>query len=244
MKRVFEKRDFTAGYIPGRKPLSAEAYDYKYYSGQRRKYGFNLYRERNYLDPEKSRGKFIDILKLLTRYSRGELILDVGCGAGHLVHWSNKLKLPFKISSCDISAEAQHIQATKIEGFKTCYAEKLDFADSSFDAVTIIDVIEHLYPKNAIKAFREAFRVLKPGGIIVIKTPNRITWDRRTYQDQSHVWLGTTQEINRVLALVDFKIVKSFTRGFWWSSIWERLFGCDFRFPLGGNAIYSIASKT
>lgn len=52
-------------------------------------------------------------------------------------------------------------------------ARRLPFADGTFDAVTLLDVLEHV-PEDALAA-REAQRVARPGGAILVSTPNR-TW--------------------------------------------------------------------
>lgn len=46
----------------------------------------------------------------------------------------------------------------------------LPFPDDSFDLVTLLDVLEHI-PDDA-RAAREAMRVLKPGGTLLVSTPN------------------------------------------------------------------------
>lgn len=55
-----------------------------------------------------------------------------------------------------------------------CYAmgslEAVPYADTLFDLVLCYDVIEHL--EEPVAAFTEFWRVLKPGGLLVIKTPN------------------------------------------------------------------------
>ena len=44
------------------------------------------------------------------------------------------------------------------------------FPSESFDVVTILDVIEHL--TDPVTELKEAYRVLKPGGLLVVSTPN------------------------------------------------------------------------
>jgi SAM-dependent methyltransferase len=50
----------------------------------------------------------------------------------------------------------------------------LPFADNTFDRVTMLDVVEHLYPWQLDLTMREVRRVLKPDGFAVVHTvPNR-----------------------------------------------------------------------
>ncbi len=49
-------------------------------------------------------------------------------------------------------------------------ATDLPFADESFDAVTMFDLLEHV--REDRQAVREAFRVLYPGGFLLVSTPN------------------------------------------------------------------------
>lgn len=49
-------------------------------------------------------------------------------------------------------------------------AARLPFADESFEAVTLFDVLEHVPDDRA--AVREVLRVLRPGGVALVSTPN------------------------------------------------------------------------
>src|SRR6185503_7537952 len=51
------------------------------------------------------------------------------------------------------------------------------YPDASFDVVTSIEVIEHLHPAIAHRFLQEARRLLKPGGRLIVTTPNyRSLW--------------------------------------------------------------------
>jgi len=54
-------------------------------------------------------------------------------------------------------------------------ADKLDFPDALFDAVFCQEVLEHVHPDDVPRFFREAFRVLRHGGVLSIETPNKTT---------------------------------------------------------------------
>ena len=109
----------------------------------------------------------------------GESILDIGCGnardiaairdtgaevievdssPGMVNAARQKLR---SIGKCSVSDEV---------GDTTCLA----FPDASFDKVLCSEVIEHI--PDALLALREVRRVLKPGGVLVLSTPNKGSW--------------------------------------------------------------------
>ncbi|MBN1962226.1 MAG: methyltransferase domain-containing protein [Deltaproteobacteria bacterium] len=116
-------------------------------------------------------------------------ILDVGCGAGGIAPSIPICKELIGIELSDVAvAKAQTAFGQRPEvKFMQMDAMKLDFPDSRFDAVVAREVLEHL--PNMEKSVAESFRVLKPGGIYVVTSPNR---------DSLHL------RINRALDYKDF----------------------------------------
>ena len=63
--------------------------------------------------------------------------------------------------------------------FQDLNSDRLPFQDNYFDLVLLSEVIEHLVnPDNALK---EAHRVLKSNGILIVTTPNLSSWMNRVY---------------------------------------------------------------
>ena len=105
-------------------------------------------------------------------------LLDIGCGPGTFI--GNYLP-DVEALGLDISA-AQIDYATRTYGtathrFSTRSPASLSEAGERFDAVTVIELIEHLSPDTAVRLLSEARGLLAPGGILVVTTPNyRSLW--------------------------------------------------------------------
>ena len=105
-------------------------------------------------------------------------VLDIGCGPGTFI--GNYLT-GIEALGLDISA-AQIDYATRTYGsathrFSTRSLASLPETDEHFDAVTVVELIEHLTPAAAIRLLTEARTLLAPGGVLVVTTPNyRSLW--------------------------------------------------------------------
>lgn len=95
--------------------------------------------------------------------------LDIGAGVGKLL---SKLKAEFpqmQPDACDFHVERFDLPGVQV---KTVHLDRdpLPYADNSFDLITCTEVFEHVENYRAI--LREMRRILKPGGRVIITTPN------------------------------------------------------------------------
>jgi len=102
----------------------------------------------------------------------GHTILDIGCGFGNFLIDIEKKYPKCKLFGIDISysmidAAAQNFPLAQ---FGLSPAESLPVADNSLDRIISREVFEHVISPQ--KMINEIYRVLKPGGIAVITTPN------------------------------------------------------------------------
>lgn len=96
-------------------------------------------------------------------------ILDAGCGTGRNIIF---LKNYGQVSGFDISPEAiKYCKKRKLTNIKLGSVNNISFNDESFDVVTCFDVLYHNQVKNYEKAIGEFYRVLKPGGVLLIRVP-------------------------------------------------------------------------
>jgi SAM-dependent methyltransferase len=93
--------------------------------------------------------------------------LDIGAGRGELIREINK-KANLQSFACDFHIErfSADVPCIKVN----LNNELLPYQDSQFDLITCSEVIEHL--ENYRTLLREAFRVTKGGGLMIITTPN------------------------------------------------------------------------
>lgn len=96
-------------------------------------------------------------------------LLDVGCGVGHFLDTARRRG--WTVTGLDISASASRAaqQAYSIH-VEVGTLEQCHVTPGSYDAVTLWDVIEHI--RRPVENVRAANRLLRPGGVLVMKTPN------------------------------------------------------------------------
>ncbi len=94
-------------------------------------------------------------------------ILDIGCGFGEFggVFFDSFIEVGVDISATDLALAAQKKKYKKLT---LADARNLPFKDNSFNTVLSISSLEHI--KGVEEVFKETYRVLKPGGMLVFTT--------------------------------------------------------------------------
>ncbi|KPJ56396.1 hypothetical protein AMJ49_04950 [Parcubacteria bacterium DG_74_2] len=102
---------------------------------------------------------------------KGARILDVGCATGDFI---NMAKRYFDMWGLDISEfavkEARLKNPDIFQKIKKGMIEELSFPADFFDCIVMWDVIEHLW--DPVGVISKLVKILKPGGVLAVSTPN------------------------------------------------------------------------
>lgn len=116
----------------------------------------------------------LETIRRALKIQPGEIVLDMGCGSGwfaQLCHEAGARVVATDIAPAGVAGargrfpEAAHYAVTD--------AYHAALADDSFDAVIMSEVVEHL--EDPVAGLREAARVTRPGGRVLVTVPYRET---------------------------------------------------------------------
>jgi SAM-dependent methyltransferase len=129
-------------------------------------------------------------------------ILDVGCGAGNMIH---HLAQYGRVRGIEV--DARPVKIAQARGYDVQLGDatqEISFPDASFDLVTALDVIEHVDADT--KILQEAYRVLRPRGHVLITTPAlQWLWSRND-ELNAHKRRYTAGELRTKLERAGFRI--------------------------------------
>lgn len=127
-------------------------------------------------------------------------LLDVGCGTGNMIHHLSHYGHVKGIELDPRPVKMAHQRGYDVDQFDA--TQPMPFADNSFDAVTALDVIEHNQDDLAILA--DSYRVLKPGGFVIITVPALMWLWSHNDDINAHVRRYTATELKQKLAQTGF----------------------------------------
>lgn len=173
----------------------ADQYDAAYFDLYRRRREFRLRRA----------GARLGQIELLKAPGR---LLDIGCSLGYFVEAANARG--WQASGVEISEHAAREAAKLGLDVRAGTLDDVSYPDCSFDCVTMWDVLEHV--PDPTRHMLEVRRVLAPGGLVVIGTPDlahaqfRIKRERwRHLKPAEHIFYFSRPSIGRLLTETGFR---------------------------------------
>ena len=145
--------------------------------------------------------KLINYLIKRLNLEKNKKILEIGCGRGEFL---NEFFLSGLDShGVDLSDYMKNFFPNLKFKLANLENDKLPYDDNFFDIIYSKSVIEHFYYPE--KIFQEAYRVLKPGGIIITLTPEWKYIYKSFYEDFTHRVPFTKVSLNDIHEMNNFK---------------------------------------
>ncbi len=159
------------------------------------------------------------------RFVAGKRVLDAACGEGYgtaLLGAQADSAVGVDIDAPTIAhASARYGQGARIRFLEGSCA-RLPLPDASIDVVVSFETVEHLTAADQPRMIAEFARVLAPGGIVVISSPNkRLYSDAREYVNEFHLHELYREDFARLLSGVFPALRWHHQRVATWSGIWS-----------------------
>lgn len=190
-------------------------YDKKYFQGTDKQFGYVDYDK----DKKPMKNFFLKHLKIIAgnfETVHGIKLLDVGAATGFFV----KLAADYGFDAEGLEISGWAVEQGKRKGLKIQQGtiHTAQFSDSSFDAITLFDVLEHIGAPHAF--LEKTFSLLKKDGVLIINTPDaKSAWSRvlgKRWQaliPPEHLFLYNKNNIKELLNKHNFRVLKIKTIG-------------------------------
>jgi len=118
--------------------------------------------------------------RFLGKNRNGMHLLDVGCSNGAFISAVQSLGVRAEgVEPATAPAQTAMKLGLKVhQGF----LQEINLPAASFDVVTLFEVVEHL--KDPLSLFKECRRILRQGGLLVIRTGNTDSWSAQFMKDR------------------------------------------------------------
>lgn len=181
--------------------------------------------------------------KIILRYLRTSdaVVLNIGCGVGRVERYL--ASHVGELHAVDVSGEMIARARERLAGLPNVHLKETandeflgSFEPERFDLVFSFLVLQHLAREDAFLYLRDAFRVLKPGGVLFVQFPNLLSPEyTRAFvegvevrqRSPGRVRFYTEVEVRHILAVLGFEVAEL------WLASGQR----------GDNEIYAAARK-
>lgn len=154
-------------------------YDELYFFGDESAVGYGSYDD----EKEAMRATFERCLDLISNYQSSGALYDVGAATGYFLALARSRG--FRVSGIDVSAVAAHEAQKKGIEVATGTLESTPHNSTSFDVVTLFDVLEHVSQPSAL--IEKIADMLAPGGILMGCTPDSMSTAARIMGKHWHL---------------------------------------------------------
>ncbi len=159
---------------------------------------------------------------LITNLPASSQVVDIGCGAGHLLHWISQ-RGQLELTGVDQSEDQLQIARKSLKCVEFCQEDGLSFLYShvdTFAGIFCFDVLEHIPGEDNLLAWIEAARSsLRDGGFFCCRCPNgaNLLANYSRYIDLTHQRMFTRTSLTQLLeagGFADTQVVP--LRSGWW----------------------------
>ncbi len=209
---------FTHAEVDGvRKKWPRRAYDIAKKGYWARKYGYNEESLRRWqrllsmmVQLHPGRRAALDFSVMYLPSHRNGQLLDIGCGNGEALQ--NMADLGWQVRGVDFDPIAVQIAQKKGLEVRLGKLAAQDYPSAFFDAITMSHVIEHVH--DPLSLLGECRRILKPGGRLVVVTPNSRSWGHQRFRANwmhldppRHLHVFNEQSLRRLIETAGFRVV-------------------------------------
>ncbi|MHB1004347.1 MAG: class I SAM-dependent methyltransferase [Chloroflexota bacterium] len=139
--------------------------------------------------------------------NRDALVLDLGCGYGRYVRACSEAGYS-RVIGIDISAQQVRYARETLGLANVVQADAFGYLtdhQGEYDAVLLLDVLEHLELEPSLALLRMVRTAMREGGVLVVQTPNALApLSPHRYQDVTHHRAYSTRSMSQSLAMTGF----------------------------------------